>query len=386
MNSTQARERLKQYENYNIFISLTDEECGGPVVAVKDLIDVRGTVTTAGGTILPNVIATDDAPVVSRIRAAGGCVIGKTNAHEWALGVTNENPHFGTVLNPRNPARVSGGSSGGSAAAVAAGLCDWAIGTDTGGSIRIPASLCGVVGLKPTLGTVSTAGVIPLCWSFDTVGPLAPDVTSAAGALETMSGLPNLVPPESGDVSDFKFAIPSGWALDLDNETQAVWDRVSSPFPEIPLPDRLYMESLYQPIFFVEAALYHRDWIEAYPDRYGHDVLRLLRRGLEIPGVEYLRAVRERDAVRAQVESAMNGYDALLLPATACVAPPLGTPHMREPLLRFTRPFSFTGHPVITLPAPVSGLPVGIQVIGHFGRDADLCRAARALELAWQAA
>lgn len=386
MNSREARERLRHYEHANIFISLTDEEGAGPVVAVKDLIDVRGTVTTGGGTILPPMPATEDAPVVQRIRAAGGCVLGKTNLHEWAFGVTSENPHYGPVLNPRDPSRISGGSSGGSAAAVAAGLCDWAIGTDTGGSIRIPASLCGVVGLKPTLGTVSTEGVIPLSWSFDTVGPLAPDVRSAARALEVLSGVAGLVPEGADEVATFRFAIPAGWVAGLDEATQAVWDHVSAGLSEVSLPDPLSLEALYLPIFYVEAALYHRAWIQAYPERYGQDVLGHLRQGLAIPGVDYLAAVRERPAVRAAVEAAMNGYDALLLPTTACVAPPLGTPDLREPLLRFTRPFSFTGHPVLTLPFPVSGLPVGIQVIGHFGRDADLCRIARVLEQQWAGA
>lgn len=384
MNATQARKRIEQYADYNIFISLTDEDCDGPIVAVKDLIDVRGTVTTGGGALRPSEPAADDAPVIRRIRDAGGCVIGKTNLHEWALGVTSENPHYGAVRNPHDPTRVSGGSSGGSAAAVAAGLCDWAIGTDTGGSIRIPASLCGVVGLKPTYGSVSTEGVIPLCWSFDTVGPLAPDVVSAARALQVMSGLTDLVPEEFPEVSSFKIARPADWILDLDFETQEAWNRVSAGVPQIPLPDRLRLEALYQPIFFVEAAAYHRDWIADSPERYGADVLGLLRRGLQVSGVEYVRALREREAVRAEVEFAMKDWDALLIPTTACVAPPFGTPHVREQLLRFTRPFSFTGQPVITIPAPVSGLPVGIQVVGHFGEDAALCRVARALELAWQ--
>ncbi len=384
MNSTEFRERIAQFADYRIFISLTDEVGDGPVVAVKDLIDVRGTVTTGGGIILPNEPAENDAPVVRRLREAGGCVIGKANLHEWATGVTNENPHYGTVLNPRDPARVAGGSSGGSAAAVAAGLCDWAIGTDTGGSIRIPASLCGVVGFKPTVGTVSTEGVIPLSWSLDTVGPLAPDVRSAARALEIMSGLTDLVPPEETEFREFKIAVPTGWATGLDHETQVAWDWIRRDLSEISFPDRDRIEALYQPIFLVEAAAFHQDWMAAYPERYGADVLAIMRRGSQELGVGYVRAVRQRPSVLAEMEEAMGDCDAILLPASACVAPPLGAKDVREWLLRFTRPFSYSGQPIITMPAPVSGLPVGIQVVGHSGKEAELCRVARAIERHWQ--
>src|SRR3989442_1957908 len=153
-------------------------------------------VTTAGGVILPAEPATDDAPVITRIRQAGCVVVGKANLHEFAYGVTSVNPHYGPVRNPYDSSRVAGGSSGGSAVAVAEGMCDWAVGSDTGGSIRIPAAFCGVVGFKPTIGTVETEGVIPLSRSLDTLGPLAPDVRSVARALEMMSGLTDLVPAD----------------------------------------------------------------------------------------------------------------------------------------------------------------------------------------------
>jgi aspartyl-tRNA(Asn)/glutamyl-tRNA(Gln) amidotransferase subunit A len=379
----EVRARIAEMAEYHIFISVSNEECEGPVVAVKDLIDVRGMVTTGGGIILPHEPATHDAPVVSRIRKAGCCIIGKTNTHEWAFGITNENPHYGAVHNPRDPSRMSGGSSGGSAAAVAAGLCDWAIGTDTGGSIRIPASLCGVVGFKPTVGTVSTEGVIPLSWTFDTVGPLAPNVPAAARALEMMTGRSSLVPEGSPARSEFRVAVPAGWVDEMDTETRAVWERVSADLPEIPFPDRAELTSLYQPVFSVDAATYHEEWMERYPQKYGQDVLQNLRGAREVSGVQYLRALRRQDAVRADVEAAMSDWDAILVPATARVAPLLGTPNVREPLLHYTRPFNFTGQPVITVPGPATGLPVGIQVVGHFGADAELTRVARAFELAW---
>ncbi|MFI5168594.1 MAG: amidase, partial [Thermoanaerobaculales bacterium] len=176
MQLAEARKRILERSDLNAFISVSAEEGEGIVVAVKDLVDVEGMVTTAGGMILPDIPAREDATVIRRIRREGCVVVGKTNLHEFAFGVTSMNPHYGTVRNPRDPSRVAGGSSGGSAVAVAAGMCDWAVGSDTGGSIRIPASLCGVAGFKPALGSIDTTGVIPLSWSLDTLGPLAPDM------------------------------------------------------------------------------------------------------------------------------------------------------------------------------------------------------------------
>src|SRR5256712_12918251 len=190
-----ARRRILERADLNAFISVSSEEGEGTVVAVKDLVDVAGMVTTAGGVILPREPAAEDAPVVKRLRNAVCVVVGKTNLHEWAFGVTSTNPHYGAVRNPHDVDRVPGGSSGGSAVAVAAGMCDWAVGSDTGGSIRIPASFCGVVGFKPTIGSVDTTGVFPLSRSLDTMGPLARDVRSAARALEMMSELAGLGAP-----------------------------------------------------------------------------------------------------------------------------------------------------------------------------------------------
>ncbi|HEV8596507.1 MAG TPA: amidase, partial [Candidatus Dormibacteraeota bacterium] len=173
MRVDEAKARISEHTELNAFISVSEETGDGAVVAVKDLVDVRGMVTTAGGIILPRVPAAEDAPVVKRIREAGCVVVGKANLHEFAYGVTSVNPHYGTVRNPHDPTRVAGGSSGGSAAAVAAGMCDWAIGSDTGGSIRIPGSLCGVAGFKPAFGSIDIGGVIPLSPSLDTLGPMA---------------------------------------------------------------------------------------------------------------------------------------------------------------------------------------------------------------------
>jgi len=378
-----ARARIQELSRFNAFISLTDEHGDGPVVAVKDLVRVRGTVTTGGGVIFPRVADAEDAPVIARMRRHGCVIVGKANLHEWAFGVTSTNPHYGAVRNPRDPSRIPGGSSGGSAAAVALGMCDWAVGSDTGGSIRIPAGLCGVVGFKPTLGTVPTEDVIPLSRSLDTLGPLAPDVLSAALALATMCDLPNVVPAAPPALRTLRLAVPAGWVAELDGETDAAWHRVAAGLPEIPFPDRETLAGVGNTILFAEAAAYHRRWLEEDASRYGEDVREHLQRGLGVTAADYLEAVAAQPRLRREMEDAMRDVDAVLLPATAIVAPPIGATEVRPLLTRFTRPFNTTGHPVITLPAPAAALPVGIQVIGHWGRDADLVPIAWALERAW---
>jgi len=378
VNLDQARKRIEERSELNAFISVSAEQGEGIVVAVKDLVDVKGMTTTAGGVILPDIPAHQDAPVIGRIRREGCVVVGKTNLHEFAFGVTSANPHYGTVRNPHDPDRVAGGSSGGSAVAVAAGMCDWAVGSDTGGSIRIPASLCGVAGFKPALGSIDTAGVIPLSWSLDTLGPLAPDLTATARAYSMMSGeridLDRLTRP--------RLAVPAGWVKDLDQPTAAAWRAVSPGWPEIEFVDRDRLFQVGLTILLVEAAAYHRAWALASPEKYGADVIGHIRRGLAIAGVDYVDAVRERSRLQDAARLAMEAVDALLLPATAIVAPPVdsGT-EVREPLSRFTRPFNTTGQPVAVLPAPAGGLPVGMQVVGRTNEEA--LRAARWLEREW---
>jgi aspartyl-tRNA(Asn)/glutamyl-tRNA(Gln) amidotransferase subunit A len=375
----QARTRIHEKESLNAFISLSSEEKSGTMVAVKDLVDVAGMVTTGGGVILPNTPAADDAPVVERLRREGCVVVGKTNLHEFAYGVTSVNPHYGAVRNPHDPRMVAGGSSGGSAVAVATGMCDWAIGTDTGGSIRIPASLCGVVGFKPSLGSIDTTGVIPLSRSLDTLGPLAPDVTRAARAFSMMSG--EAVSIEPGPAP--RLGIPAGWISDLDAPTEEAWRRVSDGVPEVDFLDR---ERLYQvglTILLVEAAVYHRRWAAECPEKYGADVIGHIRRGLAILAVDFDEALVAMGDLRREAVQAMAGFDALILPATAIVAPLVEAGmEVREPLSRFTRPFNTTGQPVVTLPAPVQGLPVGIQVVGRTNSGA--MAAALWLERRWQ--
>lgn len=361
------------------FISMSDETGSGDRVAVKDLVDVRGMVTTAGGIILPNVPAEDDAPVIKRLRGYGCVMVGKANLHEFAYGVTSINPHYGAVLNPHDTTRVAGGSSGGSAAAVAAGMCDWAVGSDTGGSIRIPSSLCGVAGFKPRYGSVEMGGVIPLSTSLDTLGPIAPTIAACARAYSMMSGeevsLERLARP--------RVAVPAGWVRDLDEPTAAAWRSVSSGVDEIDFGDRETLHQVGLTILLYEAAQYHRRWATEMPEKYGADVLRLIRLGFDVAEADYRGAIARRVELADAAMRAMDGVDALILPASAIVAPRLDAGHeVREPLSRFTRPFNTTQQPVAVVPAPVEGLPVGIQVAGK--TNAETLRAAAWLEPRWR--
>jgi aspartyl-tRNA(Asn)/glutamyl-tRNA(Gln) amidotransferase subunit A len=349
MEAELARARARELSELNAFIALTNEEGEGPKVAVKDLVDVKGTVTTAGGIILPEVVAERDAPVVERMRRkAGVVVVGKANLHEFAYGATSTNPHYGPVRNPHDPERVAGGSSGGSAVAVACGMCDWALGSDTGGSIRIPAAFCGVVGYKPTIG-------------------------------------PSHVRP----AAELRLGIPRDWVApaDLDETTAAAWTRVSERVPEVDFPARDLMHDAGLVILRTEAYGYHQRWIESVPEKYGDDVRALIRSGADVPRAQYVAALFEQARMRAAAEDALadQGLDALLLPAVPFVAPVIGEEVPRGRLLAFTRPFNLTGHPVIVLPAPSPGLPVGVQVVGRFGREAELVEVALALEAAWRA-
>ena len=374
-----ARSQIRERSELNAFISVSHEQGSGDVVAVKDLVDVAGMVTTAGGVILPDKPAAADAPVIARLRSAGCVVVGKANLHEFAYGVTSLNPHYGNVLNPHDPSRVAGGSSGGSAVAVATGMCDWAIGSDTGGSIRIPGSLCGVAGFKPAFGSIDIGGVFPLSRSLDTLGPMATTILETARAYTLMSGeevsLDGLTRP--------RLAVPAGWISGLDEPTARAWTAVSEGVPEIAFIAREPLFQVGLTILLYEAAEFHRAWATESPEKYGADVLRLIRRGFEISRADYEEALDRRERLEAAAHHAMDGIDAMILPATAIVAPPVETAdEVREPLSRFTRPFNTTHQPVAVLPAPVKGLPVGIQVVGR--RNGETLRAAAWLEQEWK--
>jgi aspartyl-tRNA(Asn)/glutamyl-tRNA(Gln) amidotransferase subunit A len=382
-----ARAAIDSHASLNAIVSLNAAD--GPaveVIAVKDNIDVRGLPTSGGSALMPLSPAVTDADVVVRARAHGAFVVAKTNLHQWAIGPTGLVSLGGPVRNPRDERRVAGGSSGGSASAVATGMCDWAIGTDTGGSVRIPASLCGVVGYKPTFGLLSTAGVIPGSETLDTIGALANDVATAAHAVDVMAGI-DLTSGLDRYPGELRLAVPDGWVRDLDDQTQAVWHCVTEGIPRIAFPPRDRFAAAQATIARVELAANHREFIREHEDTYDPVVLRHLRDRADTLAVDYLLALRERLRIRAEVERAMDGWDAILLPGTSCVAPEIhGTvdsPELWNRLTCYTRPFNLTGHPVLVIPGPSTGLPVGIQVIGQLNRERELVRAAFELEAVW---
>ncbi len=417
MNIADARRRAEELQFLNAFISMTAEDGDGPVLAVKDLIDVAGIPTTGGGILLPSKPATADAPVVARLRAAGYVVIGKTNLHEFAWGITSLNPHYGYVRNPHDPDRIAGGSSGGSAVAVAAGMADLALGTDTGGSIRIPAALCGVVGVKPTLGLLPTDGVIPLSPSLDTVGPLAPSVEACGRAFGWLARSPDRQTVEqqaaepdtlqatrvgapassasvgvesayTGGPASPRLAVPEGWLekAELDPEVASVWHRVSDGLPRIPFPDRAALARAADTVLPFEALAYHRRWFERTPDRYGDDLRARLTAAYLVTEADYRAALEDLARLREEADRAMATIDALLLPTVPTIAPTIVQALAHDPrreLTMFTRPFNATGQPVVALPLRVPGLPVGVQLAGRRGGDSELLRLAALIESSW---
>ena len=382
-----ARAAIRAHADSHAFIWV-DERAShdGPILAVKDLIDVAGMPTTRGTRRDDAAPAAADAAVVAAFREAGWGIVGKTNLHELALGPTSGNPHFGAVGNPVDPTRIAGGSSGGSATAVALGMADLALGTDTGGSIRIPSALCGTAGLRPTHGRIPLDGVWPLSPSFDTVGPMARDIATISAA---MAGTGLLGASALAGAGEYRLVAAHGWAdaVELDETVAAGWRTVGAALPDAALiaADAFIWAGL--TVLYAESAASNEAQLTLHPDTMGEDIRELMTGGARIPAVDYLRAQRSREGLRAAIDSALDAAaaDALLLPTTAIVAPVIGSDPIgfRDALTVFTRPFGVTGHPVAALPAPTNGLPVGMQLVGRRGDDERVLSIAADLEKRW---
>ena len=369
----------------------------GVPISIKDLIDVEGMPTTAASRVLPSTPAARDAEVVTRLRAAGAVILGKTNLHEFAFGTTSEDSAFGAVRNPLDLSRMAGGSSGGSAAAVATGVGLGSVGTDTGGSIRIPAALCGLVGLKPSYGEVPVDGVVPLCPTFDHTGPIARSVDDAAVMWSVMSGLDRAAGRVDG-VEGLTLGVPSEYFFDLLEDTvraafQAAIDALAARgarVRQVSIPHAASTPQVYLPIVFRESWAWHSTFIETSPERYTDPVRTRLEMGRAVGVDEYERALAAREGLTSEVDAALNGVDALALPAMPVTAPLLGTTQIafgaetapvRAVMLRLTQLFDITGHPAITVPLADGGrLPCGFQLVGRRSRTADLLASARAVE------
>src|SRR5215207_1391457 len=379
----------------------------GIPIAIKDLFATAGVRTTVGSKFFIDHIPEQDAFVVEKLKQAGAIVMGKTNTHEIALGITGNNPHYGTARNPWDITRIPGGSSSGSAIAVATGMALGALGTDTGGSIRIPASLCGVVGFKPTFGRVSLRGVFPLSWNLDHVGPLATCVRDAALLLQLLavydSADPASVKMLTGDylghlmddMKGRKIALGIGEFIETSDpeviksirEAAKVFESFGCKVQEenvdwlreAALANKLMTQS--------DGAAVHRDRLKEHPEMFGEDIRRRLEEGAKTTSTEYILARRTQAEVRKRFELFFESYDFLLTPTTPSTAPTIEGHDAVEQagrLTRFTAPFNLAGLPALSLPCGFSkeGLPIGLQIISRAWGDFKVLNAGHAFEQA----
>ncbi len=372
----------------------------GVPISLKDLFDVRGAVTTAASRVRQGHRADRDAPAVTALRQAGAVIVGKTNLHEFAFGTTNEDSAFGPARHPLDPSRSPGGSSGGSAAAVADRMCFASLGTDTGGSIRIPAAACGLVGLKPTWGELSTDGVVPLSPTLDHIGPICRSVEDAVIIYDTLRG-GRRAADTVADSRPLRLAIPRHYFLaTLDTQVAAGFETAcerlresGAALTDVSIPHAGDIVAIYLHIVLSEAAAYHANTLERRPEDYTPNVRMRLEMGRYILGEDYARALRGRELIRHEVDAALEGVDGLFLPALAIPAPKIGVPTVRlggaeEPvrnvMLRCTQAFNVSGHPAVALPcgATTDGLPIGAQIVGAYGDTTGLLRVATAVEAA----
>jgi aspartyl-tRNA(Asn)/glutamyl-tRNA(Gln) amidotransferase subunit A len=361
-----------------IFLARPETQAVGIPLAVKDLFDTAGLTTTYGSAIFADHVPTSTAEAVRRLEAAGYANVGKTNLHEFAYGITSENPHFGTVPNPLAPGRIAGGSSGGSAAALAAGLAKAALGTDSGGSIRIPAACCGVVGLKPTYGLVPSDGCFPLAPSFDHMGPMARDVAGCEAMLSAL--VPGFEPFRLESLEEVVIGV--GWLEDAEPLVRACVEEAAERFPRrrpvgIPRPE-------IDALFMREVADVHRELYAEHGELYGEDLAVKIERCLDVSDGEVSAAEHARAEYRALCEELMDGLELLLTPTLSVVAPPtgLGDLKLRGLLIRNTLPVNALGWPALALPcgAAEDGLPASVQLVGRPGADALVLAAAAQLE------
>jgi aspartyl-tRNA(Asn)/glutamyl-tRNA(Gln) amidotransferase subunit A len=379
----------------------------GIPLALKDLYETQGVRTTAGSLFFKDYIPQEDAVTVKKLKAAGAVLLGKLNMHEIALGLTTVNPHFGACHNPWDLERIAGGSSGGSAAALAAGLCLGSLGSDTGGSIRVPAGLCGVVGLKPTYGRVSARGVIPLSWNLDHAGPMARSVEDIAILLQAIAGY-DRDDPASLDipVDDYLAHLPEGvrgWRVGVasdahfasaEAEIQAAVQAAAQVFAglgalvqSVEIPNAREMAKANGLMVPADGAAFHHERLQAHPENFGADVLKRLQIGAAYTSTEYILARRTQAQARRQFELFFEDYDLLLVPATPVAAPPIEGPDAVEQarlLTRFTAPFNLTGLPAVAMPCGFTrqGLPIGMQLVARPWDEARLLQAAYAYEQA----
>ena len=402
----EARHRARQADRE----IADDQDLGmlhGIPMSIKDLIDMEGRPTTAASKVRTGHCATSDAPVLARLRSAGVVIVGKCNLHEFSFGTTGEDSAFGPTRNPRALDHIPGGSSSGSAASVAAGMALASVGTDTGGSIRIPAAACGVVGLKPTRGELSTDGVVPLAPTLDHVGPLGLTVDDVAVVYRVMAGDHVAVeerPPDGGTADHQsptpRLGVPTEYFLDvLDTDVRRAFEatlarlrEAGCHIEEVSIPHADTIATTYRHTQLYEAFRIHRHTLETRPDDYSPDVYERLASGRALSEEDYLQAHQDRLVLRSEVDTVLEGVDALVLPTLAFPAPPMGSPQVilggqtsdvRSVSLRLTQLFNLTGHPAISLPCGTTpdGLPCATQLAVRRDETAALLALASRYEL-----
>jgi aspartyl-tRNA(Asn)/glutamyl-tRNA(Gln) amidotransferase subunit A len=382
----------------------------GVPVAVKDVFCTRGVRTTCGSKIFEDYVPDHDAAVVERLAAAGAVLVGKTGMHELAYGITSDNPHFGAVRNPRDPQRVPGGSSGGSGCAVASEMVFMAMGSDTGGSIRIPASFCGVVGLKPTFGRVSRRGVLPLDFSLDHMGPLARSVRDAAVTLHAIAGfdlrddsssrepVPDYLPARNLTLEGVRVGVPENFYCErVQPEVAAAVrgagvaaERLGASLVAVRVPDIAALNAVGRVILLAEASAAMANYMDRRGD-FGADVLALLDQGRLIAAADYVNAQRLRRLLRREFSEVWKQVDCLFTPTTPWTAPKIGqtlvecageVEDVRLAATRFVRGVNVLGAPALSIPcgADAAGLPIGLQIIGRPFEEALILKVGAALE------
>jgi aspartyl-tRNA(Asn)/glutamyl-tRNA(Gln) amidotransferase subunit A len=396
-------DRIEAHADLNAYISVRAEEALaeaesaprgallGVPIAIKDVIDVAGTPTTAASKILADNIPRQDAPVVARLRAAGAIVLGKLNTHEFAFGATTTSPHFGPARNPWSPDHICGGSSGGSGAATAADLAAGTLGTDTAGSIRIPACFCGVTGIRPSTGLVSNDGVVPVSWTLDTVGPIARTAEDCSLLLEAIA--PEYR-PDLGGVRDLRIGVVEALFRRADPRVSAV---VEDALPELgatlePADVPLLEEAgtINQLVMLPEASAAHLPWLRTRLADYGPDVRARLLAGLFLPATAYLAGQRARRWYDEGLRPLFDRFDLLVAPAMPVLPPRIGEDTVelggeripyRLAVIPFNSPWSLAGLPAASVPCGfVDGLPVGLALVGRRFADATVLRAAHAFQ------
>lgn len=374
----------------------------GIPIGLKDNIDTAGVRTTGASELFKDRVPSEDADVARRLKAAGAVLLGKLNLHEFAYGGSSTTTHYGTMRNPWNIEHATGGSSGGSAVAIAADLCYAALGTDTAGSVRMPASHCGIVGLKPTYGRVSTRGVMVLSWTLDHVGPLCKTIEDAAIVLNVIAGYDPLEPTTSeravpdytrdlrAATTGLRLGIPRAYFDGIDTDVAAassaaieVLERITASVRDVELPRAVSGARLWGP----EAYAYHREWITATPERYQPSTRRSLERYAQADALDYVQARREVDLLRQQVGRSFADVDLLIAPVMRTPAPPIAASEGGGGGgggSAGTGAFNVFGLPGISVPCGFSaaGLPIGLQIVGAPFAEASVLRLAHAYEQA----